>query len=174
MLKKIISVLIVGVMTFSFIACGGNSTPKKENANSSVHKEQKEEPKKTEFAIGDAINLNGMILTVIDKQISEGGKYDKPKENKEFVIVKVKIENKSEKTIAYNPFYFKLKNSKGQITDQTFTTVNKDSALQSGDLAPGGEVEGTIAFEAPKGDTGLQLMFKDNILTKESKITINL
>ena len=45
----------------------------------------------------------------------------------------------------------------------TFTTIDQDTALQSGELIPGGKVSGTITFEQPKDDTGLVLIYSDSI-----------
>lgn len=55
----------------------------------------------------------------------------------------------------------------------TFTTIDKDTSLQSGELIPGGKVTGTVTFEQPKGDTGLILIYNDNIWSsKELKIKL--
>lgn len=175
MIKKFISALIVGIMAFSFVACGDSQPTKDESKSTQKQEEQKkEEPKQTEFKIGDAVKLNGMILTVTGKQISQGDQIAKPKEGNDFVIVNVKIENKGDKTISYNPVYFKLQNSNGQITDVTFMPIDGVKELEMGDLVKDGHVEGALVFEAPKGDNGLKLLFQDNIFTKDSKITIDL
>ncbi|WP_370659637.1 hypothetical protein [Clostridium tyrobutyricum] len=50
-----------------------------------------------------------------------------------------------------------MQNSKGQIEDETFSNVNEDTALKSGELAPGGEVEGTVVFEEIVGDKRMLL-----------------
>jgi len=66
-----------------------------------------------------------------------------------------------------------MQNSQGQQESMTFTTVNSDSSLQSGELIPGGKVSGTIAFEQPIGDTNLTLVYSDSIWSsKELKIKL--
>lgn len=96
------------------------------------------------------------------------------KEGMEYVIVTIHIKNNSSDTISYNPFYFKMQNSKGQITDTAFTAVDNESALASGELAAGGEIEGTISFEEPKDDTGLILIYQANILNENEVIKFNI
>ena len=67
-----------------------------------------------------------------------------------------------------------MQNSNGQITSQAFTTINSDTSLSSGSLAAGGQVNGTIAFEQPVGDSGLVLKYKANMFSnKEVQVKID-
>jgi len=128
---------------------------------------------KTEFGINEKIEFEGRILEVTDVEFSDGTEFDKPKEGMEYVIVSVTIENNSDKELSYNPFDFKMQNSQGQIVDQAFTIVNSDTSLSSGDLAPGGSVSGTIAFEQPKADPELQLIFEPSFWSNK-RVTVSL
>lgn len=165
----IIIVIIVAITNSS----NNNSTPTSTPTSSSSSTENKKESEKTEYNKGEEAILGNGAITVTDVQISQGTQYDKPKSGKEFVIVNLTIENKGDKNLSYNPYYFKMQNSQGQQESMTFTTVNNDNSLQSGELIPGGKVSGTIAFEQPKGDTGLILIYSDSIWSsKELKIKI--
>ena len=115
------------------------------------------------IALGESGTYKGVTITVTKVEKSEGTSIDSPKDGMEFVIVHVKIENTGKKNISYNPFDYKIINSKKQITDQAFTIVDSDTALSSGELAPGGEIEGTISFEQPKDDENLILQYYDNM-----------
>lgn len=161
----IIIVIIVAIANSS----NNNSTP----TSSSSSIENKKESEKTQYNKGEEAILGNGAIIVTDVQISQGTQYDKPKSGKEFVIVNLTIENKGDKNLSYNPYYFKMQNSQGQQESMTFTTVNNDNSLQSGELIPGGKVSGTIAFEQPKGDTGLILIYSDSIWSsKELKIKL--
>ena len=61
-----------------------------------------------------------------------------------------------------------MENSNGQEVDTAFTTVNTDTALNSGDLNVGGVVEGTLVFEEPQDDAGLKLNYYYNALFDEN------
>ena len=115
------------------------------------------------IALGESGTYKSVTITVTKVEKSEGTSIDSPKDGMEFVIVHVKIENTGKKNISYNPFDYKIINSKKQITDQAFTIVDSDTALSSGELAPGGEIEGTISFEQPKDDENLILQYYDNM-----------
>jgi hypothetical protein len=127
------------------------------------------------YNVGDSVKLKGVVVTVKSFTKSNGNDLDKPKEGMEFVIVTVNIKNNSQDKVSYNPLYFKMQNSKGQITDPAIvTTVDSKTALSSGELATGGEVEGTIVFEQPKDDPGLILIYEANILNENEVIKFNI
>lgn len=129
---------------------------------------------KTEYNQGEEAILGEGAITVTSVEKSKGGQFDKPASGKEFVIVHVKIENKGNNKLSYNPYYFKMQNAQGQQENTTITTVDQDTALKSGELISGGTVEGTLAFEETIGDTGLALIYNDNLWSsKELKINLN-
>lgn len=143
-----------------------------ESANTATGTNTAKEEKK-EYGINEEARLGDGAITVTKVEKSQGNDWDKPKSGKEYVIVTVSIENKGNKNLSYNPFYFTMQNSQGQQEDQAFTTIDNDTSLQSGELIPGGKVSGTIAFEQPKGDKGIILVYKDNIWSsKELKINL--
>ena len=115
------------------------------------------------YPVGEALAYSGTEITLMKVETSEGSQYDKPKAGQELVIVTVKIKNTGSKSIPYSPFYFTMKNSQGQISDCTYTTINADTELDSGDLAPGGSTTGTVVFEEPKGDKSLILQYQEGV-----------
>lgn len=148
-------------------------TPTNQTAVAPVAQNTTNEPVSKEYKIGDTIQLGDNVLTVNEVSKSQGNDFDRPKSGMEYVIVKVTIENAGTKNIRYSPFDFKVANSQGQITDRAFTTIDSDTSLESGELAPGGKVSGTIAFEQPKDDEKLQLQFEPNFWSKDM-IIVNL
>ncbi len=120
------------------------------------------------YKIGDVAQLSGYSIQVTEVQKSSGSDFEKPKDGYEFVIVTVRIKNSGADTVSYNPFDFSMKNSRGQIENQTITAIDSNTALSSGELAPGGLVSGTIAFEEPKDDAGLELIFQKDMFSSDS------
>jgi hypothetical protein len=117
--------------------------------------------------VGEENKLDDTTVTMVKVVRSAGNSFDKPKAGKEFIIVTVLIKNGGTGTISYNPYDFKMRNSQGQQESQTFSTIDSDTALESGELAGGGTVQGTIIFEEPKGDTGLILVYQPNIFLEK-------
>lgn len=186
MVKKLVTILMCGIMAFSLVACGSSTEQKsksnegtktednqKDSENETKTEEKKEETKEF-YAIGEEVKLDNNKLVVNSVEKSAGGEFDKPQDGNEFVIVNVTISNDGDSEISYNPYNFEMQNSQGQIKDQAFTTVNTDTALHDGKLAAGGTVSGTIAFEQPVGDTNLVLKYKaDMFNNKEIKVKLN-
>jgi len=141
--------------------------------STSAENEEEAPPVKEEFSVGEKVQLGDNVLTVTKAVKSAGSEYDQPKDGHEYVVVTVVIENAGDENISYNPFDFKMSNSQGQILDQAFTTIDTDTSLQSGELAPGGKVTGTIAFEQPAGDSGLQLQYTPSFWSDKT-IKVNL
>lgn len=163
-------VIAVIVVIAAIASLGGNDDqPQAVNGSgNAAHNEQVDTSKV--FGINEPVKYKGLELSVTKVEKSSGKEYEKPKDGMEYVIVTVKYKNTGDEKISYNPYDFKMLNSKGQITDQAFTTIDSNTALSSGELAPGGEISGTIAFEQPKGDTGLKLQYTGNWFSSDADI----
>ena len=160
---------VVVVMVIVALASGGDDEPELVTSGDEVPASAEVQQ---EFGIGDTVKLGDHQVTVTGVEKSAGTDMDKPKDGHEYVIVSVKVENVGNKNISYNPFHFKMSNSQGQIVDKALTIVDSETALSSGELAPGGSVSGTIAFEQPTGET-LSLIFEPGAFSSRS-VTINL
>lgn len=151
--------LLAIIIIIAIASNGGESTPTTTEPTTTGTKTAPKEETKKEFAVGEQIQLGDNALTVTKVEKSAGNEFDVPQSGKEYVIVTVEIENKGDENISYNPFDFKMSNSQGQVVDATFTTIDSDTSLESGELAPNGKVSGTIPFEMPKADPKLQLEY---------------
>src|SRR5699024_3597255 len=160
----IIALIVVVVMVSGGdddSADGPSKVDNGEEGNEESKEESKEEEiENTEFEVGEKVELDGQMVEVTKVEKSQVNDFDTPSDGNEFVIVHVSIENNGDEEISYNPFNFKMQNSNGQIEDMGLITVDNDTALSSGDLAPGGNVSGTLSFEQPKDDDGLKLIFE--------------
>lgn len=124
---------------------------------------QKEKVDSKLYQIGQQATYERASITVEKVTKSNGNDIEKPKDGMEYVIVSIKEKNSgTDKNIRYGQDCFKMKNSKGQISNSTFVSIDKDTDLQDGELVPGGEVSGSLVFEEPKNDTGLVFMFTED------------
>lgn len=163
-------VIVVLIIVIAAIAnMGGNDDKPQAVGGSGVAQSGQVDSPKV-FGINEPVKYKGLELSVTKVEKSDGEDFDKPKDGMEFVIVTVNYKNTGKEKISYNPYDFKMLNSKGQITDEAFTTINSSTALSSGELAPGGEISGTIAFEQPKGDTGLKLQYTGSWFNSDADI----
>jgi hypothetical protein len=121
-------------------------------------------PKEITPKVGDVTTLGDREFTVNTVKRSKGMGYSTPKKGKEFVIVNVTIRNLGQDEVSYNPFDFKVQDANGAQEDETF--VSLDDSLNSGTLAPGGKVTGSIPFEVPIGDKAL-LIFQPSFWSSQ-------
>lgn len=145
------------------------------NSDTEVVGSAESDSEKTTYKVGDVIKFDDKQVTVTDLQRNwnSGNEYSQPDSGNEFVNVKVSIENNSDGQISYNTFDWKIKNSDGMITDVDMETYGLDGSLESGELAPGGKVSGTLVFQAPSGDEGLALQYSPSFWT-DKKLEIKL
>ena len=127
-----------------------------------------------EYAIGEAGTLGSTQIIVKDMVLSDGSRYDKPKDGYDYVILTVEITNIGKGQISYNPYYFTMMNSQGQVTNAAFSIIDSDTSLGSGELLSGGKVSGTIVFEQPKGDEGLKLIYEEAFSFSSDKLIFTL
>ncbi len=169
-------VIVIGVIGTSST---NNNDPKKvattstqQNKSEEINSKE-EEQQEEEFYIGDEIIMGDYILTVDKTENSKGTDYDKPKKGNEFLVISVTIKNNGDDEIYYNPYDFSVQNGNGQVNDITFTSIDSDTALNSGKLIAGGSVSGTLAFEVPKNDNNLLLRYQPDFWS-DKEIQIHL
>lgn len=178
-------IVVIGVLVglFGEETPDDSSTPASSASESSMAAESSEESPAAEestaeadtiIPLGESGTYEGETITVTGVEKSSGDQFDTPKDGMEYVIVSLKIQNTGEENISYNPFDYKSMNSKKQIIDKSISIVDSDTALSSGELASGGEVEGTLVFEHPKGDTDLTLLFYGNMFDSDPTLTFAL
>lgn len=160
------------VIIFIGALAGGSSSTNSGNDSvgdvQTVGENEKKEDIKEIYLLGEVAELKDISLQVTAVEYNQGTEFDKPKADHEFAIVNVSIKNTSESIQSYNVYNFSVQNGNGQIENQTFTTINSESALGSGEITPGGIVSGSIAFEVPKNDTALKLLFSDNVFSDKN------
>lgn len=151
---------------------GGDNATKTTNNNSS---ENKSEEEKTEFKVGETASFDDKSITVtkVQRNYDTGNQFAQPESGKEFVIVTVKITNDGDSTLDYNTFEFKMQDSDGVQQNEAFTALS-DGKLDSGSLAKGGKVTGKLAYEVPKDDKGLKLLYQNFSFFDNKAITFNL
>lgn len=160
-MKKFLSFVVSVVILFGMTGCIS------ENSNSNGVSDVNGNVK-TSFSLNETAVFEDVHYTVTNVEYSNGDEWDKPSDGKNYVIVTLKIENKSDSKISYNGYDWKMINSQGQEDDEAFTTINTDTSLNSGDLAAGGTKTGTLVYEEPKDESSLKILYYENTLFDEN------
>ena len=166
-------IIIIAIIMICVFVSGGNDEPKSTNNNSNSSGKKAEEKTKTSFETNETVTYKDVEYRIENVERSSGSEFDKPEDGKEFLIITINIKNNSSEKVSYNALDWKLTNSSGQENSETFTT-NNNNALNSGDLAKGGVVTGTLAYEIPEGDSGLKFSYYDNMLDDEEAFYFNI
>lgn len=168
--------LIIVIILIGAGGAAGNKDKTATNSGSASNStETKKAEEKTEFKVGEAASFDNKTVTVTDVQrnYDTGNQFAQPESGKEFVIVTVNIINNSDKTLDYNTFEFKMQDSNGVQQNEAFSALT-EGKLNSGSLAKGGKVTGKLAYEVPKDDAGLKLLYQNFSFFDNKAITFNL
>jgi len=152
---KIISGILIFFLVIIIVGAVGSSSTGTPNTNvetesagqTTVTNQPKEDATPR---VGDVTKLGDREFIVNSVRRSGAFDYNTPKAGKEFVIVNVTIRNLGKNEVSYNPFDFKVQDANGAQENSSFASL--DDSLNSGTLASGGKVTGSMAFEVPVGD----------------------
>lgn len=125
----------------------------------------------TEYKVGETVNIDDRQITISDVQrnFQTGNQFSVPEDGKEFVALTVTIANNGDSEMNYGSYDFKMQDSNGVQQMESF--VLSDGKLNSGSLAAGGKVTGKLAYQVPKDDAGLKLLFTNPSLFNNKSIT---
>lgn len=128
---------------------------------------------KTDVAINETATIDQVDQTITNVEYTNQlDEYMFAQEGSQFVIVTIRIENKSDEEYDYNALNYRMKNDQGQINNEYMYSI--DNALNSGSLASQGSIEGRLIFEEPLDQTNLQILYYDNIFSDEVAMTFHL
>lgn len=118
-----------------------------------------------EYRQNDVVTYKDVNYIIIGVDKTKGSnQYFQAKDGYEYVKVKIRIENKSDKKISYNALDFQMVNSDGVEASFYSITAEDDILLSSGELDADGKVEGVIIWEQKQGDNDLRVRYYENVL----------
>jgi hypothetical protein len=176
---KVLTVIgVVVVLAIIGTAVGGDKNQTASNTNNDTGtnaQSNSSEAEKTEFNVGETATFDGKSITIsnVQRNYDTGNQFARPEAGKEFVLVTVDIANNGSGTLDYNTYEFKLQDSNGVQQSESFTALS-EGKLNSGSLAAGGKVSGKLAYEVPKDDAGLKLIYQSMSFFSNKTITFNL
>ncbi|MHA7611749.1 DUF4352 domain-containing protein [Weissella viridescens] len=176
--KRIWFWLLAVVVLFFIVGALGSSDdePKKTSESSTSSTSKKSDASDIDgktYKVGDTVEYKGVEFKVNSFQF----KADDPdasmlKDGNQFAVANITITNKSDETISYNPYDFKLDNA-GNLTDLDEIDIDNDNTLDSGDLKPGATVTGDLIGQG-KPEDQLKLNYNGNMFTTDESFSVNL
>lgn len=115
------------------------------------------------LTVGDTANVGDREITLLDVATRSVDTPDKVNTH-QFVIVKLRIKNISKKSIKYNVYDYQIKDQDGVLSK--YSGRGYSDGIESGSLAPGGHITGTVVFESLLDNENLGLVV-DNRMNKD-------
>ncbi len=161
--RKSIAILLALILFAGLIACGTTATTGTVSGNTPTTTGSTSTPTSVIAKVGQTITLDDVATTLVSVKKLAGDEFTRPKAGNIYVIVHIKITNKSSIEVSYNPFDFHVRSGSGNITDVDYavpSTYTANNQLDSGKLSTGGSVEGDMMFQVKKGDHGAQMTWQ--------------
>ncbi len=127
-------------------------------AEDDIKSEKNEE--KTVFGVGEQVNLNDIVVTLVDVSENEGNEFLGPEDGNIFVLCEFEIENNSSKDITVSSMmsFESYVDDYSTIMSITATTSTNKNQLD-GPVASGKKMNGVIGYEIPKDWKTLEIKF---------------
>ncbi|NLI58737.1 MAG: DUF4352 domain-containing protein [Clostridium sp.] len=157
---KIVRVTILLSLCIFLSGCGTTTPEKVEIPNAGQESTETTPEHQTKvFDIGETIKSNDIYFTVNGVREVPGGQFMSPDDGNIWYAVDVTIENKGKESFnSSSLLMFSLIDSEAYSYNVTFGPDLNGSV--DGEIAPGRKLRGEVAFEIPKGSTGLELEIK--------------
>lgn len=170
-MKKVLIALSAVAIMMLLMACGEAEVSSSGTGGDTGGTEATAE-EKTEFQVGEAINVDDSVMTVVSgQQFTPSNEFDKPSDGKVYYIVNIKIENNGTEPLDYNEFNYKIQDVNGVQTDAAFLGSDVPNKMNSGSLAPGGKLDANVVFEVPADMASLKLVMEPNFFSTQ-QVTI--
>lgn len=167
--------LVTLVLVFGVVAAGREAQPKVTTVGTATPSSAKpaaqvaapakpaEKPALPVAKVGDRVESAGVAITVNSvNRADQVGQFMKAKPGRIYVVVNVQIESPGRDKAPYNPLYFKIRDGDGY--EYSGSLIGPDNALQSGELAQGERVRGTVSFDVPSEAKGMVLSYQPIVL----------
>lgn len=153
--------LVLFGVALIFAAFGSSSdAPQKVGNASDQQATASSDTQKTEFGVGEKVELNDVAVTLVDVSESSGKDFFEPTEGNVFVICEFEIENNTSGDIAVSSMmsfeaYF---DDYAANIDISAMTLSGKTQLD-GSVASGKKIRGVVGYQAPSDWTTAELRF---------------
>lgn len=157
-------IIIFCVLLIAIAVSGGGDSGKAESKNSStVSSTAETEPQKTEFTVGDKVELNDIVVTLVNVTESNGSTYNKPADGNVFLLLEFTIENNSSKDISVSSIMcFEAYADDYSASMSLSAQLETDKSQLDGTVAVGKKMNGVIGYEVAKGFKEFEIRFTPN------------
>lgn len=178
----VLGVLVALVGIFIIIgALGSNSssnTPKKvgdTRGDSTIVKASTEvqatkQPSQTRFGVGEKVELNDVVVTLVSVTESRGSQFNTPTDGNVFLLCEFEIENNSKSELAISSMMsFKAYCDDYSLNISLGALMEKGSKSQlDGTIASGKKMNGVVGYEVAADWKEIEIQFQSNVWSSKN------
>lgn len=174
-----VALVLIGIIIIIVAFSGGGEQPHKVDDNNPPASGNDQEgqapednkPEKTIFGVGEKVELNDIVVTLVDVRENNGGNYMTPSDGKEFVICEFEIENNSKADITVSSMLSFEAYIDDYSTNMNISAMMSDGKPQLDSLvAAGKKMNGVIGYEADPDWSTIEVHFKANFWSNKESI----
>jgi len=151
----------------------GQQVSSQDKADTPEDPPKKEADGKGAFGIGESVNSDDIVVTLVDVSENEGTQFMKPSDGNVFLLCEFEIENNSKKDITVSS----LVSFEAYVDD--YSTIINISALSNtdkkqldGSVASGKKMNGVIGYEVPADWSELEINFTPDFWSKSIQFVV--
>ncbi len=153
----IVVILIIGIVGGS---SGGSDGPEKVGDNRTPAVETTKEPEKTEFTVGEIVELKDIVVTLNNVYETTGKEFFGPSEGNTFIVCEFEIANNSNGDIVVSSLMSFEAYVDDYSTSMSITAMTSvDTPQLDGTVAAGKKMRGVIGYEAPEDWSTIEVRF---------------
>lgn len=165
-INKALTIIASLVLALALFGCTTTDQPK----SVGTYEESKTEDKveKSIFQVGEKVELNNVITTLVGVEESAGSTYNKPTEGNVFLICEFEIENNSNEELAISSLMSIDAYCDDYSTNLSLSaTIATDKNQLDGSIAPGKKMRGVVGYEVPSDWKKIELVFTPNFWARK-------
>ena len=159
----ILAVILIVLAIFLIVAAvsgGEGNDNEKTSGSSSIANVSPAPTEKTEFTVGDKVDLNDISVTLVNVTENAGSAYNKPSDGNVFVLFEFNIENNSKKDIAVSSIMSFEAYADDYTANMSLSAqLTTDKNQLDGTIAAGKKMNGVIGYEVSKDFTEVEIRF---------------
>lgn len=129
------------------------------------------EPEKAIFSIGESVELNNVVVTLVDVYESTGKDFFEPTEGNVFVICEFEIENKTSGDISVSSLLSFEAYFDGYAANIDISAITLSEKTQlDGTIAAGKKMRGVVGYQAPSDWENVELQFSPSFWSSKKMI----
>lgn len=165
--------VLVGIVLIAAAFGGGEKQPQKveDESQDKSNGTQASDNGPVIFGVGDSAELNGVVVTLVDVQESQGSGLVSPSEGNVFITCEFVIENNSNADVGVSSllsFEAYIDDYAASISLSALTSSGKSQL--DGAVAPGKKMSGVVGYEAPSDWKSIEIRFKSNVWSSSEYI----